>query len=164
MNDECGIARFIVHRSAFVVEYMLRSRKAYSTLWWIAFYTVCLVPMMALAIGVGRYFYARAEMFKSADGAALAAVQEVDVRRYLSTKETVLLPSAYSRAQEYAAYNSEYLRKWKIYPRVTSIRVDDATDTVYVSLEADASPMFPSIFHGLTVSGEGMAQVRLQSR
>jgi len=35
---------------------------------------------MVLAVGMGRYFYARAEMFKSADGAALAAAQEVDVQ------------------------------------------------------------------------------------
>ncbi|HLB49592.1 MAG TPA: pilus assembly protein TadG-related protein [Anaerolineales bacterium] len=57
---------------------------------------------MVLAVGIGRYFYARTEMFKSADGAALAAVQEVDVRVFLDTGQIVLLSLAYGRAQEYA--------------------------------------------------------------
>lgn len=80
-------------------------------------------PLVVLATGVGRFFYAQAEMFKSADGAALSAVQEVDVRTFLDTGQIVLLPSAYGRAQEYAAYNSDYLTGHKIYPRVTAIQV-----------------------------------------
>jgi len=119
---------------------------------------------MVLAVDIGRYFYARAEMFKSADGVALAAAHEVDVRVYSNTKEVVLLSSAYSRAQEYAAYNSDYLREHRIYPRVTSIQIDQANDTAYVSLEADASPLLPSILGGIVVKGEGTAQVRLRSR
>ena len=102
-------------------------------------------------------------MFKSADGAALAAMQEVDVQTYLNTKEIVLLPSAYARAQEYAAYNSDYLTGHKIYPRVTAIRVDQA-HKVYVSLQADASSLFPSMLRGFMVKGEGEAEVRLGNR
>ena len=143
---------------------MLHSRKAYSTLWWVGYYTFCLLPLMVLAVGIGRYFYARAEMFKSADGAALAAAQEVDVVTYLNTKQIVLLPSAYGVAQQYAAYNSDYLTGRKIYPRVTAIRVDQVTKKVYVSLRADASSLFPSILRGVTVNGEGEAEARLQSR
>ena len=142
---------------------MLHSRKAYSTLWWIGYYTFCLIPLMVMAVGIGRYFYARAEMFKSADGAALAAAQEVDVVTYLNTKQIVLLPSAYGVAQAYAAYNSDYLTGRRIYPRVTAIRVDQATKKVYVSLRADASSLFPSILRGVTVNGEGEAEARLGS-
>ena len=143
---------------------MLTSRRAYSTLWWIGFYTFCLVPLMVLAVGIGRYFYARAEMFKSADGAALAAVQEVDVPTYRNTGQIVLLSSAYGRAQEYAAYNSDYLRNKKIYPRVTAIDVNQANKTVRVRLSADASALFPSFLPRIMVSGEGTAQVRIESR
>ena len=57
------------------------------------------VPLMVLAVGIGRYFYARAEMFKSADGAALAAVHEVDVRAYLNIGQMVLLLLAYGPSQ-----------------------------------------------------------------
>jgi Putative Flp pilus-assembly TadE/G-like len=144
---------------------MLSSRpSAYSTLWWIGFYTFCLVPIMVLSIGIGRYFYARAEMFKSADGAALAAVQEVDVQAYLNTGQIVLLPSAYGRAQEYAAFNSDYLTGHKIYPRVTAIRVDQAGHKVFVSLQADASSLFPALLGGVRVNGEGEAEVRIGNR
>ena len=55
-------------------------------------------------------------MIKSADGAALATVQEMNMRTLLNTGQIVLLPSAYSRAQEYAAYNSDYLKEHKIHP------------------------------------------------
>lgn len=143
---------------------MLSKRTAYSTLWWIGFYTFCLVPLTVLAVGIGRYFYARAEMFKSADGAALAAVQEVDVRTYLDTGQIVLLPSAYGRAQEYAAYNSDYLIGHEIYPRVTAIWVNQAEHKVYISLEADASSLFPAILGGVVVRGEGEAEVRTSNR
>ena len=143
---------------------MLSNRRAYSTLWWIGYYTFCLIPLMVLAVGIGRYFYARAEMFKSADGAALAAAQEVDVVTYLNTKQIVLLPSAYGVAQAYAAYNSDYLTGRRIYPRVTAIRVDQAAKKVYVSLHAAASSLFPSILRGVVVNGEGEAEARLGSR
>ena len=112
---------------------------------------------MVMAVGIGRYFYARAEMFKSADGAALAAAQEVDVQTYLASGQIVLLPSAYGVAQAYTAYNSDYLTGRRIYPRVTAIRVDQATKKVYVSLCADASSLFPSILRGVVVNGEGEA-------
>ncbi len=115
---------------------------------------------MLITVGLGRYMYARAEMYKSADGAALAAVQEVDVQAYRERREIVLLPSAYALAQEYAAYNSDYLQSRGIVPHVTAIEVDQASDTVRVKLEADASSLFPKFFGGMTVKGEGTAQVR----
>ena len=138
---------------------LTRSRSAYSTGWWAIFYTFCLVPMLVLSVGVGRYLYARAEMYKAADGAALAAAQEADVVEYLNSRRIVLLPSAYTLAEQYAAFNSDYLKAKRIYPRVTGIRVDQATRTVYVSLDADASDLFPML-RGLRVKGEGTAEVR----
>ncbi len=110
---------------------------------------------MVLAVGIGRYFSAWAEMFKSADGAALAAVQEVDVQTFLDTGQIILLPSTYSRAQEYAADNSDYLTGHKICPRVAATRVNQTENTVYVSLEADASSHFPVLLGGVVVRGEG---------
>src|SRR5258706_12245995 len=103
-------------------------------------------------------------MFKGDDGAALADVREVDGQAYLNTGQIVLLPSAFGRAQEYAAYNSDYLIRHKIYPRVTAIRVDQPEHKVYVSLSADASSLFPSLLRGLTVVGEGQAEVRISNR
>ena len=80
-----------------------RNRKAYSTLFWIGFLTFCIVPLLALALNLGRFFYARAEMYKCADAAALAAAQEVDVPHYLQTGEALLKPSAFDLAGAYGA-------------------------------------------------------------
>ena len=86
-----------------------RSRKAYSTLFWIGFLTFCMVPLLALAQNLGRYFYSRAEMYNCADAAALAAAQEVDVPHYLLTREAMLKPSAFELASSYGGMNSDYL-------------------------------------------------------
>jgi hypothetical protein len=79
-------------------------------------------PLMVLAVGIGRYFYARAEMFKSADGAALAAVQEVDVRIYLDTGQIVVAVCIRSsarvcRVQLRLLANTPYIPARHRYPR-----------------------------------------------
>jgi hypothetical protein len=85
---------------------------------------------------------------------------------YRPSVKIVLLPSAYGVAQvyAYAAYNSDYLTGRRIYPRVTAMRLDQATKKAYVSLRADASSPFPSVLRGVVVNGEGEAEARLGSR
>jgi hypothetical protein len=68
-------------------------------------------------------------------------------------------PSAYGRAQEYAACNSDYLRAHYIHPRVTAIRVNQAEHKVYVRLEADASSLFLALLRGILVRGEAEARI-----
>jgi hypothetical protein len=51
-----------------------------------------------------------------------------------------------------------------LHPRVTAIRVNQAEHKVLVSLEADASSLFPALLRGVVVRGEGEAEVRLTSR
>jgi len=139
-----------------------RGRQAYSTLWWIGFLTFCLVPLAAFTIGLGRYFYARAEVQKAADAAALAAAQEVDLALYRDTGRIELKPSAFSVAGSYAAMNSSYLAARGVFPQVTGIVVDQARRAVLVSMAADASPLFPSVLGGIVVHAEGEAEVRLR--
>ena len=139
-----------------------RGRQAYSTLWWIGFLTFCLVPLAALSIGLGRYFYARAEVQKAADAAALAAAQEVDLGLYRDTGQIELLPSAASVAGAYATMNSSYLAARGVYPQVAWIVVDQARRTVSVNMAADASLLFPSVLGGIVVRAEGEAEVRLR--
>jgi uncharacterized membrane protein len=139
-------------------------RRAYSTLWWVGFLTFCLVPLAALSLGLGRYFYARAEVQKAADAGALAAAQEVDVTIYQNTGQIVLMPSAAGVASSYAGLNSDYLAARGIYPRITGIAVDQGRRTVSVSMAADASALFPSVLHGITVRASGEAEVRLKSK
>jgi uncharacterized membrane protein len=138
-------------------------RRAYSTLWWVGFLTFCLVPLAAFALGLGRYFYARAEVQKAADAGALAAAQEVDVTIYQNEGRIVLKPSAAGTAGVYADLNCGYLAARGIYPRITGITVDQGRRTVSVSMAADASALFPSVLHGITVHAVGEAEVRLKS-
>lgn len=141
---------------------LYRGRQAYSTLWWVGFLTFCLVPLAALSVGLGRYFYARAEVQKAADAAALAAAQEVDLALYRDTGRIELMPSAASVAGGYATMNSSYLAARGINPQVTGIVVDQAQRTVTVSMAADASSLFPSVLGGIVVRAEGEAEVRLR--
>ncbi len=139
-----------------------RDRRAYSTLWWTGFLTFCLVPLAALSIGLGRYFYARAEVQKAADAAALAAAQEVDLAIYRDTGRIELMSSAFSVAGSYAGMNSNYLAARGVYPQVTGIVVDQGRRTVSVSMAADASSLFPSELGSVVVRAEGEAEVRLR--
>lgn len=61
----------------------------------------CSQPGLSIGLANIRYFNMRryvAAIRRSADGAALAAVQEVDVRAFLDTGQILLLPSAYGQA------------------------------------------------------------------
>ncbi len=138
---------------------MLRDRKAYSTLFWIGFMTFCLVPLVALAVNLGRFFYARAEMYKVADAAALAAAREVDVEAYRQTGQIVLLPSAYEIAGHYANLNSGYLTSKRIYPYIAGITVDQERRAVFVQMAANADELVPLIGR-VTLRGQGEAEVR----
>jgi putative Flp pilus-assembly TadE/G-like protein len=138
---------------------VLQNRRGYSTLFWIGFLMFCLIPLVALAVNLGRFFYARAEMYKVADAAALAAAQEVDIPLYRQTGQIVLLPSAYGKAAEYANLNAGYLHSRRIYPFITNITVDQARHAVSVSMAASADELVPLIGN-LTLRGSGEAQVR----
>ncbi len=59
---------------------LLRDRRGYSLTFWTVFLGFIMIPIMALSIELGRYFYARAEIAKSADAAALAAAAEIHQR------------------------------------------------------------------------------------
>jgi len=52
---------------------ILNDRRGYSMTFWTVFFGFVMIPIMALGIELGRYFYARAEIAKAADAAALAA-------------------------------------------------------------------------------------------
>ena len=73
------------------------------------------------------------------------------------------MPSAGDVASLYANLNSSYLAARGIHPAITGISVDQGRRTVSVSMSADASALFPSILHGITVHATGEAEVRLKS-
>jgi Flp pilus assembly protein TadG len=57
---------------------ILKVRRGYSMTFWTVFFGFVMIPIMALGIEVGRYFYAREEIAKADDEAALAAAAEIN--------------------------------------------------------------------------------------
>ena len=64
---------------------LFADRRGYSATFWAVFFGFVLVPILALSIELGRYFYARAEIAKAADAAALAAAAEIRTRVFEET-------------------------------------------------------------------------------
>ena len=127
------------------------------------FLATVMMPLMILTWDVGCLFYARGELQKAADAAALAAVREVDVVHYMETKEILLSSSAPAYARGYALVNSHYLTQKGITPTVTGIVVDNTRKMVLVRLQADLSALFPEFIHLPPASAWGEAQVRLKT-
>jgi Flp pilus assembly protein TadG len=121
-----------------------------------------LLLLTAVGIEVGRIVYARGEVGKAADAAALAAASRINVALYRETGEIQFLPDVYSTAQSYASMNSAFLRSRHIGVAVTGISVDAATQVVSVTVIANLSSLIPSIlpFQG-AYAITGMAQTHI---
>jgi uncharacterized membrane protein len=67
-------------------------QRGYSLTFWTIFFGFILIPVLALSIELGRYYYAWAEVAKAADAAALAAAAENSQRVFEETGD--LLPTS----------------------------------------------------------------------
>lgn len=124
-----------------------------------------LLLLTAVGIEIGRIVYARGEVGKAADAAALAAASRINVALYRETGEIEFLPDVYGTAQNYASMNSIFLRSRHIGVAVTGISVDEGTQVVSVSVAADLSSLIPGIlpFEGVyTVTGTAEARMEGQ--
>jgi uncharacterized membrane protein len=65
---------------------LIKDRVGYSLTFWTIFFGFILIPILALSIELGRYFYARAEIAKAADAAALAAAAEISQQVFEETR------------------------------------------------------------------------------
>ncbi len=129
------------------------------------FFTLILTSLLlltAVGIEIGRIVYARGEVGKAADAAALAAVAQIDVAHYRETGEILFLPNVHITAQNYASRNSTYLQARHIEAIVTDIYADSERRVVFVTVSADLSSLIPGIlqFRG-DYSMTGYAEVRL---
>jgi uncharacterized membrane protein len=138
------------------------SQGGYSLVWQSAFIALVVGPLFALSVQVGRWAYARGELYKAADAAALAASEEVDLPYYQETGVVVLRGTVYGVASAYANRNMGYLGERGIHARVTGISVDQGAKTVRVSLAADVSNLFPRFLPQVDIQGQGEAQAKLQ--
>lgn len=71
---------------------LFRDRRGYSLTFWTIFFGFILIPILALSIKRGRYFYARAEVAKAADPAVLASAAKISQRVFEETGD--LQPTA----------------------------------------------------------------------
>jgi Flp pilus assembly protein TadG len=121
-----------------------------------------LLLMTAVAVEIGRIVYARGEVGKAADAAALAAASRIDVATYRETGEIIFLPDVYATAQNYASMNSAFLQRRHIGVAVTGISVDPATLVVSVTVAADLSSLIPGVLPfrgGYQITGTAEAQI-----
>jgi Flp pilus assembly protein TadG len=126
---------------------------------WAVFIGLVVVPLLALAMEVGRYWFARAQTAAGTDAAALAAAVEINQRVFMETGR-VVLPTAntYLWAQRAVDANTTWLLARGIHARVSGIVVTE--NTVQVSVSADLERLFPAITPDITVTEIGRAEVR----
>jgi Flp pilus assembly protein TadG len=124
-----------------------------------------LLLLTTVGIEIGRIVYARGEVGKAADAAALAAVSQIDVPHYRETGEVRFLPNVYATAQNYASKNSTFLQSRHIGVSVTNIYADPERRIVFVTASADLSSLMPGVlaFYGV-YSITGYAQARIDGR
>ena len=124
-----------------------------------------LLILTAVGIEIGRIVYARGEVGKAADAAALAAASRINVALYRETGEIQFLPDVYATTQSYASMNSTFLRSRYIGVAITGITVDPVTHVVSVTVFADLSSLIPGILLFQGVYGiTGMAQAHIDRR
>jgi Flp pilus assembly protein TadG len=141
---------------------ILWDRRGYSTTWVAGYLAFVALPLLALALGIGRWAIAAAEVQEAADLAALAAVRDIDVRTFERTGNVVFSPMVYARAAAYANMNTSYLASRHIQVQVTGISAGGRMVTVRCS--ADVSPIFPEFLPRLVITREGTAEIRMRVR
>jgi Flp pilus assembly protein TadG len=139
---------------------ILKDRRGYSMTFWTVFFGFVMIPIMVLGIELGRYFYARAEIAKAADAAALAAAAEINQQVFENSGDLTATSRTWANAQGFANMNNDYLAQYGINAMVTQISVDAGKVTVLVQVSANVQRLFPSIVQEVIVSESGYAEIQ----
>jgi Flp pilus assembly protein TadG len=143
---------------------ILKDRRGYSMTFWAVFFGFVMIPIMALGIELGRYYYARAEIAKAVDAAALAAAAEINQRIFEASGDLSPTSKTWANAQAFASMNNGYLAQYGINAVVTGINVDAGKHTVLVQVSASLGRLFPSVVPYVLVTETGQAQIRAFTR
>ena len=139
---------------------LLRDRRGYSMTFWAVFIGLVMIPALALAIELGRYFYAISEVQKAADAAAVAASAEINQRVFQDTGSLTPTSKTWENAQSYVSSNTSGLTAKGVHAFVTGIQVSGGDNTVQVNVSANLSILFPSVVPDVTVTQTGIAELR----
>ena len=88
---------------------------------WAVFIGLVMIPALALAIELGRYFYAISEVAKAADAAAFAASAEIDQKVFQDTGSIIPTSKTWRNAQSYVTSNTTGLSAKGVHEFVTGI-------------------------------------------
>jgi Flp pilus assembly protein TadG len=127
---------------------------------WTIFIGLVLIPTLSLAIELGRYFYAIAEVQKAADAAAVAASAEFDQQIFQETGRLVPTSKTWASAQSYVNWNTVGLSAKGVHAFVTGIQLSGSDNTVSVDVSADLTILFPSVVPKVIVTEIGIAKLR----
>jgi Flp pilus assembly protein TadG len=127
---------------------------------WAVFIGFVMVPTLALAIELGRYFYAISEVAKAAAAAAVAAAAEINQRTFRDSGALVPTDKTWANAQSYVNQNTAGLLAKGVHAYVTGIQVSEAENMVRVTVSANLSILFPSVVPSVVVSEVGIAKLR----
>ena len=139
---------------------LLHDRRGYSMTFWAVFIGLVLIPALAFAIELGRYFYAISEVQKAADAAAVAAAAEINQRVFQDTGRLISTSKTWANAQSYVSSNTIGLSAKGVHAFVTGIQVSGGDNTVQVNVSANLSILFPSVVPNVTVTQTGIAKLR----
>jgi Flp pilus assembly protein TadG len=122
-----------------------RDRNGYSMTFWAVFIGLVLIPVLAFAIELGRYFYAISEVQKAADAAAVAASAEINQPVFQDSGGLTPSSKTWANAQSYVSLNTFGLSAKGVHAFVTGIQVSGGDNTVRVNVSANLSILFPSV-------------------
>jgi len=142
---------------------LFKDKRAHSMTFWAVFIGFVMIPIMALGIELGRFFFSRSQIAAAADAAALASAVEINERSFVQTGQVQLVSSrTYSWAQRAVNANCDQLINLGVNPSVNSVSIEG--NTVMVSVSANLSRLFPSVIPDITVTEWGRAEVRALRR
>ncbi len=139
---------------------MRRDTRGYSMTFWAVFIGFVLIPALALAIELGRYFYAISEVAKAADAAAVAASAEINQRTFRDSGSLVPTSKTWANAQSYVSQNTAGLAVKGVHAYVTEIQVSGGDNTVRVDVSANLTILFPLVVPNVTVMQTGVAKLK----
>jgi uncharacterized membrane protein len=142
------------------VKRLARDNHAYSMTFWAVFIGLVLIPIFSLAIELGRYFYAIAEVQKAADAAAVAASAEINQQVFQETGSLIPTSKTWAVAQSFVSHNTVGLSARGVHAFVTGIQMSSEDNIVRVDVSADLSILFPSVVPKVTITQTGIAKLR----